>query len=142
MPTRRAPAADRTARGAPDRAGDRPVNVVRGGFGRAAPGNLPEVRVVHHPFDHPYVHHACGTPAVRVDVWDVGALRGAAVDVVHLHFSFETRSAAELAHWAAARAAMESRWSTPSTTWTTRTSSTRRRSTVWSRCSSRPPTTS
>ena len=69
---------------------------------RPSAGTLPAVLVAHHPPRHPYVDHACG-PVARghdVDVWDLPSLSDAGVQVVHLHFGFETRTTAELAAWA------------------------------------------
>jgi beta-1,4-mannosyltransferase len=61
------------------------------------------VRVAHQPADHPYVRHISpATPTIvkDVDVWDVSAVVAAGVDIVHLHFGFETRRPDELAAWA------------------------------------------
>ena len=60
------------------------------------------MQVAHLPATHPYVHNACGSVRSRpVDVWDVDALRARGVRVVHVHFGFETRTADDLARWAA-----------------------------------------
>lgn len=61
------------------------------------------VRVVHHPAVHPYVRHispSAPTDVKELDVWDVPAVAAAGVDIVHLHFGFETRPSDELGAWA------------------------------------------
>ena len=52
----------------------------------------PPVRAAHQP----------GAPTIvkDLDVWNVAAVVAAGVDIVHLHFGFETRSPDELAGWA------------------------------------------
>jgi hypothetical protein len=56
------------------------------------------VHVQHHPGDHPYVG---GLPRASpaVAVWDVAALVEARVQIVHLHFGFETKPVAEMERW-------------------------------------------
>ncbi len=55
-------------------------------------------RVRHHPADHPYVVGLPGSSR-PVAVWDVAALVRADVQIVHLHFGFETRSVDEMDRW-------------------------------------------
>lgn len=60
--------------------------------------------VLHQPVHHPYVERlASAAPTVDVDdVWDVASWGAARVDVVHLHFGFETKTVEELDEWMAA----------------------------------------
>lgn len=57
--------------------------------------------VVHHPRRHPFIDNLWGRRAgcSSTPVWDVGRLVADGVRLVHLHFGFEQRSAAELADW-------------------------------------------
>jgi glycosyltransferase involved in cell wall biosynthesis len=58
--------------------------------------------VAHHPADHPYVHQWSGpapAPSSSPDVWDIDALVGRGVRIVHVHFGFEHLSPDQLANW-------------------------------------------
>lgn len=62
---------------------------------------MPGPLVRHHPHVHPYVTNLWGpSPGFpAAPIWDVDALAADGVRIVHLHFGFEQRTAAELSTW-------------------------------------------
>lgn len=56
--------------------------------------------VVHHPANHPYVHHVSGRcRTTSPGVWDAGAVAASGASIIHLHFGFEHLGEEELAAW-------------------------------------------
>ncbi|HEU4842344.1 MAG TPA: hypothetical protein VFT09_12910 [Ilumatobacteraceae bacterium] len=55
--------------------------------------------IVHHPAAHPFVENLWGPAPPSPPVWEATALTAEGVRLVHLHFGFEQRSAADLARW-------------------------------------------